>query len=82
MYIAIGPYCWGRAPTVGLAVQSMKKAKPSFIVAATMPYRVYRVTDAASVNEHGDIEDSVKPEKIREVHYVGGQRIVKEKFDD
>ena len=82
MYIAIGPYCWGRATTTGAAIRGMKKARPSFIAGPTMPYNLYEVTDEGYVNEQGDIHDTVKPKKIREVTFVGTQRIVKEKFND
>jgi hypothetical protein len=82
MYIVIGPYCWGRANTTGAAIRGAKRACPTFIKKETMPYHVYEVTDEGFVNEQGDIQDAVKPKKLREVSFVGTQRIVKDKFSD
>lgn len=77
-YIAIGPYCWGRAPTTGAAIRGMKRAKPTFIPKDHMPYRVYLCADDATVDEQGDIRSLEPPKKVREVRFVGDQRIVKE----
>lgn len=83
MYICLGPYCWGRATTVGAAIRSAKKAHPNFSDSGTktMPYDVYEVHETAWVNEQGSIISPEPPKKIREVRFVGGQRVVKEKFD-
>lgn len=77
-YIAIGPYCWGRATTSGEAIRGMKRAKPTFIPKERLPYRLYLCADDATVNEQGDICSNEPPRKIREVSFVGDQRIVKE----
>ena len=83
MYICIGPYCWGRATTTGAAIRGAKKGFPNFLSkgSKTMAYDVYEVHDDAYVDGQGNIVSPEPPKKIREVRFVGGQRIVKEKFD-
>ena len=78
IYIAIGPYCWGRAETTGAAIRGMKRAKPTFIPKERLKYHLYLCDDDATVNEQGMIVSKTEPKKIREVSFVGDQRIVKE----
>lgn len=78
IYIAIGPYCWGRAETTGAAIRGMKRASPTFLPKGNVPFSLYLCDDDATVDEQGGIVSKTKPKKVREVRFVGDQRIVKE----
>ena len=80
MYLCIGPNCWGKGDTIGLAVRGCRSQLPSFH-SSLMDYNLYEVHDDAYVNDLGNIRSETPPKKIREVRYSGKQRVVKEKFD-
>jgi hypothetical protein len=82
-YIALAPYAWGKSQRPGDAVRRCRKMYPNFAEKAKMPYYLYEVPADAYVDNEGRVcSDTGQPKKIRYVDFVGGQRIVKEKFDE
>lgn len=80
-YICVGPYCWGKASDIGSAVRKAKRALPTFGSTKKMEYDLYSVHPDAYVDDAGNIVATEPPKKIREVRFVGDQRVVKERFD-
>lgn len=74
VFIAIGPYCWGKAPTQEAAVANCKREAPRKLsVYYTGPFRcmVFSVTDpGAYVDDMGAIVRDADAE-VRKVAYVG-----------
>lgn len=58
----------------------MKRARPAFLT-GPVEYNVYSVAEDAWVDDSGNIRSAETPVQLKQVRYVGGQRIVKEKFD-
>lgn len=79
VFLCLAPYCWGRGKTPGEAVVLARKRYPRITKrpGKEMPYDLYLVNEGDFIDEAGNICANEAPVKVREVRYVGGQRITK-----
>lgn len=81
MFLVIGPQCWGRGKTAGVAVMNAKRNWPRGLMRGEgkrFAYDLYKVNDDAFVGALGDLsypKDAV-PILVRSVRWIGDQRKV------
>lgn len=75
IYIAIGPYCWGKGSKQQQAVRALQEAWPTFLP-RTGTFAVYRCPEGSRVTNEGAIAypiNQTAPELVRK--YVQGERV-------
>lgn len=81
-FICIGPLCWGMGQDIQTAVIKAKQSRPKAVKGRTMAYFVFETADDAFVLPNGRIVTDQPVRQVREVRYVGQQRIVKDEIHE
>lgn len=71
VYIAIGPYCWGRADTALSALKNAKRNLPRFItpIRNKAMFRVWKVHPDSYVNEMGGLSHPADHPPVDQGYY-------------